>query len=105
MRSMKTVALGLTLLFAASAPAFAGGEQPHTAPVAPLFAGGYTGPDVGSERDPGFNVNAAVPLRAGGHIATASEAGGGFDATRSVVAGVTPDGTSRLAGSWLDRNV
>jgi hypothetical protein len=105
MTSLKTVALGLSLLITGAAPALAGGEQPHTAPVTPLFAGGYLTQDVGGERDPGFAISAAVPLRAGGQVMAASEAGGGFDPARSVIAGVAPDGTSRLAGGWLDRNV
>jgi hypothetical protein len=104
MTSLKTVALGLSLLVTAASPAFAG-EQPHTAPIAPLFAGGYLAQDVGSERDPGFAASAAVPLRAGGQAFAASEAGGGFDPARSVIAGVTQDGTTRFAGGGLDRNV
>jgi hypothetical protein len=105
MTNLKTVALGLSLLITGAAPALAGGEQPHTAPIATLFAGGYLAQDVGSERDPGFAISGAVPLRGGGHVMVASEAGGGFDPARSVIVGVTRDGTSLLAGGGLDRDV
>jgi hypothetical protein len=104
MTTLKTLALGLSLLVTAAAPAFANAEQPHTAPIAPAFAAGQVGQDVGSERDPGFDLRAAVPLRAGGQVVTASEAGGGFDPARAVLAGQGRDGTVRFAGG-VDRTV
>ncbi len=93
-------ALGLSLLIAGAAPAFAGNaEQPHMAPVSALYSGGYTGPDLGSERSPGFDARTAVRVRSAGHVAAPSEAGGGFDANRAIVAGAPEGSPARLAGT------
>jgi hypothetical protein len=95
---MKTsrVVLGLSMLLLAS-PAFAmegNSEQPHTAPIAVAFAGGYAAPDVGSEQDPGFTLRTAQPLRGNGW---ANAVSGAFSSEQMVAVGEAQDGNVRVA--------